>query len=156
VISKREVTIEKSKPKGAGLFRDFKFDPTAEPKQRVWFDRSSSNIIIATEAPSVAAYLNEIGSGHDTPQGQVLLAELITEAVCREIARRGVENGNFLAPPGGETDAMQREYIRLQNKYAHMIHGCFVEPRYRRDARIIERKGRPPKDQLLARAAIEA
>jgi len=31
-------------------------------------------------------------------QGQVLLAELITEAVCREIARSGVERGRFLAP----------------------------------------------------------
>lgn len=156
VISKREPTIEKTPTKGAGLFKDFKFDPTAEPKQRVWFDRASSYIIIATQAPSVGAYLNENGSGHETPQGQVLLAELITEAVCREIARRGVENGSFLAPPGGETDAMQREYIRLQNKYAHMIHNCFVDARYRRDADVNQRRGRPPRLQTLAKAALEA
>ena len=99
VISKREPPGERQPKKEHGdLFRDVKFDPTAEPKQRVRFDRANANIIIATKAPSVAAYLDKHGSGSETPQGQVLLAELVTEAVCFEIARRGVENGVFLAP----------------------------------------------------------
>lgn len=155
VISKREPSVWKTPtPRGTGLFRDFKFDPAAEPKQRVWFDRASSNIIIATKAPSVSTYLGETGTGHETPQGQVLLAELIVEAVCREIARRGVENGSFLAPSGAQTDAMQREYIRLQNQYAHVIHGCFVESRYRRDGPSQMRRGRPSREETLARAAV--
>ena len=156
VISKREPQGEREpKKEHGGLFRDVKFDPSAEPKQRVRFDRANSNIIIATKAPSVAAYLDEHGTGSGTPQGQVLLAELVTEAVCFEIARRGVENGVFLAPAGGEADAVRREYVNLQNKYAHKIHQCFVEANYRRvEDQAVAKKGRPSKDTLLSKAII--
>jgi len=156
VISKREPSGErKPKKEHGGLFRDVKFDPTAEPKQRVRFDRANANIIIATKAPSVAAYLDEHGSGSNTPQGQVLLAELVTEAVCFEIARRGVENGVFLAPVGAEADAIRREHVNLQNKYAHRIHECFVDADHRRiDGQPFVRKGRPSRDALLAKAVV--
>jgi hypothetical protein len=90
-----------------GYVNRFEFVPP-EPKQRVRFDRANANIIIATKAPSVAAYLDEQGNGSQNPQGQVLLAELVAEAVCFEIARRGVENGVFLAPAGAEADAIRR------------------------------------------------
>jgi hypothetical protein len=133
VVSKREPPIEPStKKKSGGLFRKFEFDPTAEPKQRVKFDRANANIVIATKAPSVALYFDEHGAGQEKPEGQVLLAELVTEAVCSEIARRGVENGVFLAPAGSEADAIRREHINLQNKYAHKIHQCIVDSQYRR------------------------
>ena len=110
VISKREPPTE-PKPKKdkehGGLFRDVKFDPTAEPKQRVRFIAAPDSIIvIATKAPSVALYLDEHGNGSGTASGQVLLAELITEAVCSEIARRGVTNGVFLTIQGAEADAV--------------------------------------------------
>jgi len=155
VISKREPPGERQpKKEHGGLFRDVKFDPTAEPKQRVRFDRANANIIIATKAPSVAVYLDEHGSGSETAQGQVLLAELITEAVCFEIARRGVESGVFLAPTGAEADAIRREHVNLQNKYAHKIHECFVDADYRRIDGLPIRKGRPSRDALLARAVI--
>jgi len=156
VISKKEPSppSEPDKKKG-GLFRDVKFDPRAEPKQRVHFDRERSLIVVATKAPSVSAYFDETGKGHEEPQGQVLLAELITEAVCREIARRGVENGNFLAPAGAQADAIQREYIRLQNQYAHKIHACFVDREFRRGGSVsVERKGRPSRAEMLERAVV--
>src|SRR5437016_11513761 len=156
VVSKKEPPQppKPEKNKG-GLFRDVKFDPRAEPKQRVHFDREKAQIVVATKAPSVAAYFDESGKGHEEPQGQVLLAELITEAVCREIARRGVENGNFLAPANAQADAIQREYIRLQNQYAHKLHGCLVDSEYRRDgSSISERKGRPSRAEMLERAVV--
>jgi hypothetical protein len=158
VISKREPPGESHpKKEHGGLFRDVKFDPAAEPKQRVRFDRANANIVIATKAPSVAAYLDEQGNGSQNPQGQVLLAELVTEAVCFEIARRGVENGVFLAPAGAEADAIRREHVNLQNKYAHKIHECFVDADYRRvDGRPIAHKGRPSREMLLARAVVSA
>jgi hypothetical protein len=157
VISKKEPSPspQHEKKKG-GLFRDVRFDPRAEPKQRVHFDREKSQIVVATKAPSVAAYFDESGKGHEEPQGQVLLAELITEAVCREIARRGVENGNFLAPAGAQADAIQREYIRLQNQYAHRVHACFVNRQYRRSDTGGERKGRPSRAEMLENAAVAA
>lgn len=156
VISKREPSSEpREKKEHGGLFRDVKFDPTAEPKQRVRFDRANANIVIATQAPSVAAYLDEHGNGSNTPQGQVLLAELVTEAVCSEIARRGVENGVFLAPAGAEADAMRREHINLQNKYAHKIHECFVDVDHRRGGvPATPKKGRPSREEQLAKAVV--
>lgn len=159
VISKREPPSELHPPKThGGFFHEIKFDPAAEPKQRVRFDRTTSNIIIATKAPSVAAYLDETGRGADQPQGQVLLAELITEAVCRAIAQRGVERGNFLFVPGAEADATQREFIRLQNQYAHHIHACFVDANYRRQGTDDKkkRKGRPTREEFLSKAVTEA
>ena len=105
----------------------------------------------------IAAYLDEHGSGSETAQGQVLLAELVTEAVCFEIARRGVESGVFLAPIGAEADAIRREQVNLQNKYAHKIHESFVDSTYRRvEGQLVARKGRPSRDTLLANAVVSS
>ena len=157
VISKKEPSpLPEHEKKKGGLFRDVKFDPRAEPKQRVHFDREKSQIVIATKAASVAAYFDESGKGHEEPQGQVLLAELITEAVCREIARRGVENFNFISVANAEADAIQREYIRLQNQYAHRVHACFVDRQYRRNDAGSDRKGRPSRAEMLENAAVAA
>jgi hypothetical protein len=126
VRSKKEViTVEPSKNSNA-LFTDIIFDDRMDPRQRVYFDRVNSSIVIATGAPSVALYLDDQDRLDTTVQGQVLLAELVTEAVCREIARHGVEIGRFLAPEGAEADAVQNHFIRLQNQYAHLIHKYIV------------------------------
>jgi hypothetical protein len=126
VRSKKEVmTVEPSKSSNA-LFTDIIFDDRMDPRQRVYFDRVNSSIVIATVAPSVKLYLDDQDRLDTTVQGQVLLAELITEAVCREIARHGVEIGRFLAPEGAEADAVQNHFIRLQNQYAHLIHKYIV------------------------------
>jgi hypothetical protein len=111
----------------SGLFTDIRFDDRTDPRQRVYFDRVNSSIVVATAAPSVRIYLDKMNRLDTTPQGQVLLAELIAEAVCREIARRGVERGKFLAPDGAEADAIQSHFIRLQNRYAHVIHDVIVK-----------------------------
>lgn len=154
VVSKREHHGPHPDKKTGGLFRDVRFDQTAEPKQRVRFDRATATIVIATKAPSVAAYFDETGKGIETPQGQVMLAELITEAICRVIAQRGVEGGKFLAPTGAESDAIQREYIRLQNQYAHQVHSCFVQPSYRRNATSRIKKGRLSRDESLTKSVV--
>lgn len=158
VISKRVPPINPRPPQGRGaLIRGFKFDPSAEPRQRVKFDRANSLVIISTEAPSVAAYFDELGNGQETPQGQVLLAELITEAACREMARRGVESGKYLTMPGTEIDSIQREYINLQNKYAHKIHAFLVDPNYRRNSDVVEKKaGRPKREETMSMVVSEA
>ncbi len=153
VVSKREIKHQTPpEQRTGGLFKGYRFDPTAEPRQRVRFDRATSYIVIATNAPSVAAYLDETGKGIENPQGQVMLAELITEAVCREIARQGVEKGKYLAPLGGESDAIQRKYIELQNQYAHSIHAFFVDSNYRRSSDVPQRKGRLSREEQLAKA----
>ncbi len=126
VRSKKETPAEVTDATRTGLFTDIHFDDRSDPRQRVYLDRINSTIVVATEAPSVKIYLDENGRLDTSVQGQVLLAELITEAVCREIARQGVESGRFLAPDGAEADAIQSHFIRLQNRYAHMIHEVIV------------------------------
>jgi hypothetical protein len=126
VHSKKDKLIAPPSKGSRALFTDIRFDDRMDPRQRVYFDRVKSTIVVATAAPSVKIYLDEQSRLDTTLQGQVLLAELITEAVCREIARNGVEKGRFLAPEGAEADAIQSHFIRLQNRYAHMIHEAIV------------------------------
>ena len=127
VHSKKEKTIASPSKSSRALFTDIRFDDRMDPRQRVYFDRVNSSIVVATAAPSVSIYLDQQGRLDTTVQGQVLLAELITEAVCREIARSGVERGKFLAPDGAEADAIQSHFIRLQNRYSHLIHEAIVK-----------------------------
>jgi hypothetical protein len=127
VHSKKEKIVAAPSKGSRALFNDIRFDDRMDPRQRVYFDRVNSTIVVATAAPSVKIYLDEQSRLDTTVQGQVLLAELITEAVCREIARSGVERGRFLAPEGAEADAIQSHFIRLQNRYAHMIHDAIVK-----------------------------
>ncbi len=126
VRSKKETMIVAPSRSSNALFTDINFDDRTDPRQRVYFDRVNSSIVIATAAPSVKIYLDQQERLDTTVQGQVLLAELITEAVCREIARSGVERGRFLAPDGAEADAIHNHFIRLQNRYAHLIHEYIV------------------------------
>jgi hypothetical protein len=126
-VQSRKEAIEETQPKKQhGLFNDIRFDDRMDPRQRVYLDRVNSTIVVATAAPSVRIYLDSQHRLDTSVQGQVLLAELITEAVCREIARQGVESGRFLAPEGAEADAVQSHFIRLQNRYAHIIHQVIV------------------------------
>jgi hypothetical protein len=126
VRSKKEELDDTPARKHHGLFTDIRFDDRMDPRQRVYLDRVNSSVVIATAAPSVKRYLDGQHRLDTSAQGQVLLAELITEAVCREIARQGVESGRFLAPEGSEADAVQSHFIRLQNRYAHLIHDVIV------------------------------
>jgi hypothetical protein len=126
VTSRKESPEDTQPKKHHGLFADIRFDDRMDPRQRVYLDRVNSSVVIATAAPSVKRYLDGQHRLDSSTQGQVLLAELITEAVCREIARQGVESGKFLAPEGSEADAIQSHFIRLQNRYAHLIHDVIV------------------------------
>lgn len=126
VHSKKEILVETPARASNALFNDINFDDRTDSRQRVYFDRVNSNIVIATGAPSVKLYLDENNRLDTTIQGQVLLAELVAEAMCREIAREGVEKGKFLVLEGSEADAIQNHFIRLQNRYAHLIHEYIV------------------------------
>ena len=126
VHSKKEALVESPSRSSNALFNDIRFDDRMDPRQRVYFDRVNSSIVIATNAPSVRMYLDENNRLDTSITGQVLLAELVTEAVCREIAREGVEKGKFLVLEGSEADAIQNHFIRLQNRYSHLIHEHIV------------------------------
>jgi hypothetical protein len=156
VISKREPVKDPDGPKGEkGLFKGYRFDASAEPRQRVRFDRATSFIVIATKAASVSLYLDESGNGIEDPRGQVMLAELISEAFCNELVSHGVASQKYLAP-AGEADAIRRKYIELQTLYAHRIHACFVDGIGENGGDKPNRKGRPSREEVLAKAVTAA
>lgn len=149
VISKRKPAAPPPPPppKDRGLFRDVQPDPDADPRQRAFVREHI--IWIATQAPTVRPYIGPAFEGaRDTPQGQIMMAELVAEAFCRELAVQRVQNprGKFVFPAGGEADAREREFRRLHNQYAHRIHDLFV----REEAS----KGRPKAAEMADRAAV--
>ena len=102
-----------------GLFNDIQFSDESKPRQRVRYDRQSKDVVVAVNHATVKPYIYDTdGSGGETPQGQVMLAELISEAVCNTIARNGVESGKFPMVAGGEAEAIQFQQLRLQNEYS--------------------------------------
>lgn len=122
------------RPKRSSFITEIEFSATADPGQRVVFDQETSKIIIATQAPSVRPYLGDSGAGADTPQGQVLLAELVTEAMTRAIARVGVQNGKLPALHDTMEASIRAHETRLQHEIGHEIHEYFVDRKYRRSA----------------------
>jgi hypothetical protein len=122
------------RPKRSSFITEIEFSATADPGQRVVFDQEASKIIIATEAPSVRPYLGDSGAGADTPQGQVLLAELVTEAMTRAIARVGVQNGKLPALHDTLEASIRAHETRLQHEIGHEIHEYFVDRKYRRSS----------------------
>jgi hypothetical protein len=135
-----------------GLLKEIRFDDR-EPRLRSRFE--DGIVIIETRAPTVSPYIGPGGEGaYDTGQGQVMLAELVTEAFCRELARRRIQVGVVAHPVGGEADAREREYRRLHNRYAARIHALFVQDRYRRSRGPSNgRRGRPSSEEMMDRAA---
>jgi len=132
-------------PPPRGLFRGVEPAPEADPRVRAFV--KDSVIWVSTTAPTVKPYIGPALEGaYDTPQGQVMLAELIAEACCREIARQRVQKQLVAVPAGAEADAREREYRRLHNQYAHRIHEMFVQRENRR--------GRPTSAEMIDSASV--
>lgn len=129
VVAKIERKDEHKKRKGkgeGGLFEDIIYDPTLGLKVRHYFDKETRIIKISSKHPSVEIYLGPDGEGQDELHCQVLTAEIVTDAVCRELARRKAEAGK-LSILGEYMDAVYREHNRLINEYAHIIHQALIE-----------------------------
>ena len=134
VIAKREPKEENGgrSRKRRGLFNEIQFSEESNPRQRVRYDRQSKDVVIAIEHSTISPYIyDSSGTGSDSPQGQIMLAELISEAVCNTIARNGVESGKFPVLVGGEAEAIQVQQLRLQNEYSGLIHKALVSPEFR-------------------------
>ena len=152
VIARHEApkTHHKKREHG-GMVQDIKFFDNSDAKQRVALQ--DGVVKVFTRAPSVEPYVDKSGTLWETPQGQVLLAELVTEAFTRELAATKVRSGKALGVPGQEVEAVQREFHKLQFEYAAKIHEAIVEGRFRSPSQA--RKHRPTKQQLLERSVSE-
>lgn len=67
-------------------------------------------------------YLGPNGENQNEKHARVLIAELVTDAVCREIARSKVESGQATFPQSNIPEAINFERTQLINKYAERIH----------------------------------
>lgn len=120
------------KPRGSvasrtrGLFREIAFDDIRDPTQRVSF--SDGVIKVYVRFPPVSDYLKSGGEGMDTSQGSLMLAELVAEAFCKEVARQRVESVD--PPPttggGAEIDHFNSRVNQLMAKYLAKIHEALV------------------------------
>jgi hypothetical protein len=102
-----------------GIISDIKPDEEESPAQRTFYDKNTKIIKIYVNFPSVTKIITKGLKGAETPEGRILLAELVGEAFCRELARRKLDISP--AVPGGEIDAFNDEVNKLQKKALHRI-----------------------------------
>lgn len=119
-IARIKVAPPKEKKRGkitgrkVGFISEIIPDETETPTQRTFYDKNTGIIRIFIKFPSVFGIIGSALEGAETPAGRILLAELVGEAFCRELARLKIESNP--APPGAEIDAFNAEMNKLQSK----------------------------------------
>lgn len=108
--------------KKGGVFSRIEPDETENPLQRVLYNRDSAEVRLFVNFPAVKMYLGSGLQGIETTEGRIILAELVGEAFCREIARKRIEIGKDPLIPGSEIDTFNSIVNELQRKYLHQIH----------------------------------
>ncbi len=102
-----------------GFIADIKPDNQTGPFQRVSYREGIIHVF--TKFPSVSKYLGPAFEGVESPEGRMLLAELVGEAFCRQLARQGLELGKYAKIPGSEIESYSTAINELQKKYLHRI-----------------------------------
>ncbi|HKW16501.1 MAG TPA: hypothetical protein VJO35_03230 [Terriglobales bacterium] len=117
----------------SGLFKDIKYEERKDMPVRSRFEKAAGLIWINTLGPSVDLYFGPGGEGQELPANQLLVAELVTEQACREIARVKRETKTLDIPPGiDELEAYSRHIDKLKETYAPLIHRILVDSLHRR------------------------
>jgi hypothetical protein len=116
-----------------GLFREIKYRVDDQSPRRVYFDRHTGIIWINTAESSVQLYFGPDGAGQEEAPNQCLVAELVTQVACEEIARVRREKGKLDIPAGiKELDAFYGYLDKLRMQNAALIHKLLVDRNYRR------------------------
>ncbi len=129
VVSKIEKKKEQKHKRiqNTGLFNEIKFNPDLPKQIRHHFDRKKGILYISSSAPSIKKYLGPEGEGQDRIHCQVLIAELVMDAWCREIARRKQEQDKLKIIGDDITEAINKEINELIYKYGKLIHSALVD-----------------------------
>jgi hypothetical protein len=93
------------------VFKGIRLSSFQDPHLRVYFDRSTGIINIATKAPSVAMYFRD---PQENKELLTLIAELVGDIVFFELATMVSENAG--------SDQIAPIFDSLKNRYAHLIH----------------------------------
>ncbi|HAL60870.1 MAG TPA: hypothetical protein DCP08_00495 [Chloroflexi bacterium] len=128
-----KVGPQKKKRKGkqlsarkGGFIRDIVPDEEDNPSQRVVYERGTAVIKIFVNFPVVARYLGPGLDGAETESGRTMLAELVGEAFCREVAWKRIVSGNPTPIRDHEIDTFNSVVNELQQKYLHRIHDVIL------------------------------
>ena len=106
---------------GGGFIQEIEYDNADDPQQRVQF--SNGTIRIFQRFPGIQQYLPAAANTHE---GKAILAELVLEAFCRQVARARLDRGDVVHVPGGEIDAFNAEVNRLLKKSMGLVHDLIV------------------------------
>jgi len=102
-----------------GFISEVKPNNLVDPPQRVAY--KNGIITVYVNFPSVSKFIKNNFENVEKPEARLLLAELVGEAFCRELARKGLESGDYTSVPGGEIDSFNTAVNELQKKYLHKI-----------------------------------
>jgi hypothetical protein len=124
-VAKVKVGAVKAKIKGklegkrGGFISDIRADNQSGPFQRAIY--RDGIIYVFIKFPAVSKFLKAGFEGVETPEGRMLLAELVGEAFCRQLATQGLELGKYAKIPGSEIESYNTAVNELQKKYLHKI-----------------------------------
>lgn len=72
-------------------------------------------------------YFEEYGGIKFEDKSYVLLAELISDAMCTYIAQEKIKKGDqVLLGTGNQISQLQYQQYQLQSKYSHLIHRIYA------------------------------
>lgn len=119
----------KLNPKSGGFLRDIKSDNRESPTQRVSYDADLGEIRIYVNFPGVKDYLKSGLAGSETPEGSIMIAELVTEVFCRTLSLKGLNTGKYLIM-GTDKDniisAYNKAFYDLMMEYSEKIHRAVI------------------------------
>jgi hypothetical protein len=105
-----------------GFVTEIQPDDSAGPEQRAQYVDETGVIKIFTRFPGVSLYIGPSLTGVERPEGKAMLAELVGEAFCRQLARKQLETLRKTPYPGAEIDAFLKAVNELQQRHIGRIH----------------------------------
>jgi len=133
------VRSQASPPKGKkGLFKEIVYSDQASDRERVHYDDGTGNIVVHIAEPTVSHHLGLAGEYKHLLDSQTLVAELVTQCVAQEIARRKLESGArvyFDRSTAGQMQEDLAEIRHLVHTYGPAIHRVVVDQLLLKSAR---------------------
>ena len=106
----------------------FGFESNLEPNptQRAYHNTKTGKIVIYTQFPGVSTYLGESLEKLNTPQGKMLLCEIVCEAMFRRIAKEQLSKGKALFFGESDVDGYLNLIDELQKKHLNKIYNLIM------------------------------
>lgn len=109
-------TKRPGKPRGTtGKFRDIRPVTRVPPVPRSDYSSETGDILIVVNNPSVGPFLGSVLEGAMTPEGSMLLAELIGDVVRKVLVRDLIDDGRLFLDPDWDQEQVIEAYDTFVN-----------------------------------------